>query len=102
MYALTQLLQAAANTFEVVLEYISAAKPPVKPLNTHSQHNSSPEELQGNTEESFPPFSTGQKMKNYQQQSCHTENTVGCHCLIPHLSKEVSDILVPAFFQPKV
>lgn len=43
------------------MEYISAAKPPVKPHNFHSQHNNSPEQPQGNNEESFPAFSTGQK-----------------------------------------
>lgn len=61
MYPVTQLPGAVANSFEVVLEFISAAKLTGKPLNTHSQHNSSPEELQGNNEESFPAFSTGQK-----------------------------------------
>lgn len=43
-----------------------------------------------------------QSLPTAQQQPCHTENKLGCHCFIPHLSKQVSDILVLKLFQPKV
>lgn len=72
MCPVTQLLRAVTNTFEVGLEYISAAKPPVKPHNTQ-QHNSSPEELQGNDEESCPALAQGRKAQLLPNALSHRE-----------------------------
>lgn len=85
----------------VILEYLSAAKSPVNPHNTHSQQKNSQAELQENNEESFHTFNA-QSLPTAQQQPCDTENKVGHQHLIPHLSKQASDALVPTLFQPKV
>lgn len=48
------------------------------------------------------PGKKAQSLRTAQHQPCDTENKLGCQYLIPRLSEQASDVLVPTHIQPKV